>query len=74
MTLNQEYDKWIKQVYFDQVNDVQRLEMKKAWFSGMYALMSQFDEATRSDNEDICVTKMKALYDEIRSTIKPWTK
>jgi len=75
VNVNQEYERWISQIYGDTtLSKVQYKEMKKSFFAGAFVAMVKVVQATESDSEDICVTRLSILSDEINETIQAWCK
>ena len=73
MNFNQEYKNWESKVFKDvELSDIQKAEMKKAFFAGGFVSLNHMMKATDNYSEDIAVTKIDNLYNEITSTMKKW--
>lgn len=75
MTFEQEYENWESKVFKGiELSEIQKAEMKKAFFAGGFVALTQVAKASDNYSEDIAVTKIDNLHNEITSTMKQWMK
>jgi len=75
MNFNEEYENWESKVFKGvELSDIQKAEMKKAFFAGGFVSINHVVKATENHSEDIAVTKIDNLYNEITTTMKQWMK
>lgn len=75
MNFNQEYENWESKVFKDvELSELQKTEMKKAFFAGGYVAINKIVEATDNQSEDVAVTKIDNIHNEITTTMKQWMK
>jgi len=75
MNFNEEYENWQSKVFKGiELSEIQKAEMKKAFFAGGFVSINHVMKATDNHNEDIAITKIDNLYSDLTSTMKQWMK
>ena len=65
------YDEWVKTCY-GELTEVQRVEMKKAFFSGASQMFISFNQATVHPSEEVCVAQIENMRIELEAQMKAW--